>query len=139
MVFPDPYPPPPPQTLAHLPDLPQEDDMTAQWPQATGYIQPMEGINFDFDSLEALIAWEQGGIPEPIPDSQLGHDLVSIGILISFRNQPLTSIIGSRLGRYRSRGHARKRRRLGPSRRGTFRGDGFDASATSPPYEYLLE
>lgn len=80
MVFPQPHPPPP-QALSLQPYLLQEDDMTAQWPQATEYFQPIEGVNFDFDSLDALIAWEKGGVPEPTPTLPLGHNLVSICIL----------------------------------------------------------
>jgi hypothetical protein len=84
MVFPDPYPPPPPQALLPLPDPPKEDHTMAQWPQATEYVQPehVNGINFDFESLGALFAWEQGSgtLPEPTPDFQPGHDLVSMFI-----------------------------------------------------------
>ena len=81
---------PHPQVLSLQPGFPQEDDMTAQWLQATGYVQPIEGVNSDFDSLDALIAWEQGGgVPEPTPTLPLRHNLVSICILTS---KPVTYV-----------------------------------------------
>ncbi|KAH8986881.1 hypothetical protein EDB92DRAFT_1878051 [Lactarius akahatsu] len=84
MVFPDPYPTPP-ETYAFSPspDAPKEDDSIAQWDQLAGYAQPepVEGINFDFEGLDVLLAWELGDtLPEPTPASQLGGGLVSIFI-----------------------------------------------------------
>ncbi|KAH9029912.1 hypothetical protein EDB84DRAFT_1677037 [Lactarius hengduanensis] len=79
MVFPDPYPSPP-ETYAFSPspDAPEEDDSIAQWDQLAGYAQPdpVEGINFDFEGLDALLAWELGDtLPEPTPATQLGGGL----------------------------------------------------------------
>ncbi len=82
MVFPDPYPSPPDtHAISPLPDAPKEDDSMAQWAQLAGYVQPepIDGINFDFESLSALFPWELGGTPpEPTPATQLGGGLVSI-------------------------------------------------------------
>ncbi|KAH8983103.1 hypothetical protein EDB92DRAFT_1891825, partial [Lactarius akahatsu] len=79
MVFPDLYPSPPKtHAFSPMPDAPKEDDSTAQWAQHAGYIQPepVEGINFDFEGLDALLAWELGDtLPEPTPASQLGGSL----------------------------------------------------------------
>ncbi|KAH8997879.1 hypothetical protein EDB86DRAFT_2828724 [Lactarius hatsudake] len=79
MVFPDPYPSPP-ETCAFSPspDAPKEDDSIAQWGQLAGHAQPepVEGISFDFEGLDALLAWELGDtLPEPTPASQLGGGL----------------------------------------------------------------
>ncbi|KAH9024484.1 hypothetical protein EDB83DRAFT_2428468 [Lactarius deliciosus] len=79
MVFPALYPSPP-ETHAStpMPDAPKEDDSMAQWAQHAGYVQPepVEGINFDFEGLDALLAWELGDtLPEPTPGSQLGGGL----------------------------------------------------------------
>ncbi len=87
MVFPAPYPSPPDtQAFSPLPDTPKEDDSMTQWAQLTGYVQPepIDGINFDFGSLDALFPWEQQGgtLPESTPDSQLGGGLVSIFVPI---------------------------------------------------------
>jgi hypothetical protein len=82
MVFPIPYPLPP-QALLPLPDPPKEDDIMAQWSRAAEYIQPdhVDGINFDFESLNTLFAWERGGtLSERIPDFQPGPDFVSMFI-----------------------------------------------------------
>lgn len=95
MVFPDPYPSPPkPQAFSPLPDPPKEDDTMAQWTQATGYVQPepVDGVNFDFASLDAFFAWEQASaLPEPTMNSQLGGDLVSIFIPSITERNSLTS------------------------------------------------
>ncbi|KAH9022077.1 hypothetical protein EDB83DRAFT_2430466 [Lactarius deliciosus] len=79
MVFPDPYPSPP-ETYAFSPspDAPKEDDSIAQWGQFAGHAQPepVEGISFDFEGLDALLTWELGDtLPEPTPASQLGGGL----------------------------------------------------------------
>ncbi|KAH9020002.1 hypothetical protein EDB84DRAFT_1623093 [Lactarius hengduanensis] len=61
-----------------MPDAPKEDDSMAQWAQHAGYVQPepVEGIDFDFEGLDALLAWELGDtLPEPTPASQLGGGL----------------------------------------------------------------
>ncbi|KAH8996579.1 hypothetical protein EDB83DRAFT_2475110 [Lactarius deliciosus] len=79
MVFPALYPSPPEtHAFTPMPDAPKEDDSMAQWAQHAGYAQPepVEGINFDFEGLNALLAWELGDtLPEPIPASQLGGGL----------------------------------------------------------------
>jgi hypothetical protein len=90
MVFPAPYPchSPRPQTFSVQQD-PQRNS-TAQWSQVEGYAQPepVEGINFDFESLDfesldALIDWERGIMrPQPSPDPLLGQDFVSVFILM---------------------------------------------------------
>jgi hypothetical protein len=66
MAFPAPYPiPPEPHAL---PVAPEEDILMAQWTQVAGYVQPelLDRIDFDFESLDMLFPWEQGGMhPEP--------------------------------------------------------------------------
>ncbi|KAH9176584.1 hypothetical protein EDB89DRAFT_77647 [Lactarius sanguifluus] len=79
MVFPDPYPSPPESyAFSPVPDAPNEDDLMAQWAQHAGYVrpEPVEGSNFDFEGLDALLAWELGdALPEPTSASQLGGGL----------------------------------------------------------------
>ncbi|KAH9174330.1 hypothetical protein EDB89DRAFT_2148947 [Lactarius sanguifluus] len=79
MVFPDLYPSPPKtHAFTPMPDAPKQDDSMAQWAKHAGYVQPepVEGINFDFEGLDALLAWELGDtLPEPTPASQLGGGL----------------------------------------------------------------
>ncbi|KAI9441854.1 hypothetical protein H4582DRAFT_1421089 [Lactarius indigo] len=79
MVFPAIYPSPPDTHVsAPLPEVPKEDDSMAQWAQHTGYVQqePVDGTNFDFEGLDALLGWELGDtLPEPTPASQLGGGL----------------------------------------------------------------
>ncbi|KAI9438162.1 hypothetical protein H4582DRAFT_240432 [Lactarius indigo] len=79
MVFPALYPSlPETHAPSPLPDGPKEDDLMAQWAQHAGYAQPepVEGIDIDFEGLEALLAWELGDtLPEPTPASQLGGGL----------------------------------------------------------------
>lgn len=77
MVFPDPYPSPPePDAFSPMPYAATEEDSTAQWAQVAGYVQPepIDGIHFDFESLDAIFPWEQGStLSEPTPDSQICH------------------------------------------------------------------
>ena len=89
MVFPDSYPSPLEPDTFSLPVAPEE---VAQWAQVSGDVQPelVDAINFDFESLDALFTWEQGGtLPKPTPE--LGGSLVSI-CTISPRKNSLTSV-----------------------------------------------
>jgi hypothetical protein len=64
MVFPDPYPSPPqPHAFSNMLVAPEEDNSMARWSQVAGYVQPelLDGIDFDFESLDALFSWEKGG------------------------------------------------------------------------------
>jgi len=57
MVFPDPYPGPlRPPTFPPILVFPEEDSAMAQTPVA-GYV-PVDGIGFDFGSLDTLFPWE---------------------------------------------------------------------------------
>ena len=81
MVFPDLYPSPPkPHAFipGPLPVILDDVDSMARWARIAGYFQPeLDGINFDFEDLDALIPWEQGEML-PAPTLELGGGLVSV-------------------------------------------------------------
>jgi hypothetical protein len=84
MVFPDPDPcPPQPHAFSPVQVAPEEGNSMAQLAQVAGHVQPelLDGISFDFESLDTLFVWEQGGtLPEPTLESRLGGGIVSIFI-----------------------------------------------------------